>query len=355
MVARPYKDSFNAEEYASLFESAILQYFCNTKYVVVDNSKDLSNNLTKQYLNTLNILLVNTCPYSHKSNKAEILQKHLLTALRINTQQALIDPKNWHMLLTQSLISLNNTTFQRLKYAVSPYNLMFSRYPDNQFTALNPSLLQEEGYSSYVVETAKASFLNGLLITAMQKERIREAEKSGKSTDNRISAGDIVYKRSDILNLTGVSKKLRPRFKSLYFVLATSRTSAFIKLYTQSKQEKEDYITFQKFLENPKDSSGKTLKSFHFEKVDIGKLQKVKGIVICNPATKDLYEDSKVDYPDLPIEIEVEPGQSQFLISKLNEQQENQDQEYMGAINQERHVSFNTRVEFDDKSYTRIK
>ena len=322
IVVRPYKHTITGEEYVKLFESAILQYFNETKYLVTDNARDICNTTTKQYLSTLNILLVTTSPHSHKSNKTEILNRHLIQILKVNMSESMLDPKMWHLLITQSVIALNNTPFERKRYNRTPYQLMFGHPSEDRMIMCNPSLLENEGYSSFVVQTAKAAYLNGLVLTSMQLERIKETSKTQKIDCNEIVPGDLVYKVDDQLNLEGVSKKLRPRFNKLYYVLAVSNTSCFIKLYKDKGEERQSVNTFREFLENPKTPDNKILKTFRFEKADKSKLKKIKGIVLCNRETKALYEDSKHPYPELPVEVEVVEGQLPAIINEIVDEEE---------------------------------
>ena len=84
-VVSPIKKPLNNEIFIEIFREKVLAYFSNTRFLVTDNSPDISSKVTKQMLHNLNVLQCNTRPYMAKSNYAELLQKFLLQSLRLNT------------------------------------------------------------------------------------------------------------------------------------------------------------------------------------------------------------------------------------------------------------------------------
>ena len=321
LVCKPFKDSISSEQFLEMLDESVIRVFPNFRYLVVDNAKDISSTVVRQYLNSLNILLVTTSAYSSKSNKSEIIQRWLLQAIRINRQEALISSDQWDLVLTQSVLSLNNTPFEKGSFNTTPFNLMFNNMYDGNFVATNPELLDEAGYLAWVVQTAKGSFLNNLVVTQLQLERIKEAEKTHKMSDKDIKVGDIVVKRDQSLNLADTSKKLKPRYRNLYFVLATSRTAAFVKLYKERGMEQQDQNTFREFLENPKSQDNKILKTFHFEKVDKSMLKKVRGIITCDEHSKEIHELLGDRFPG-PVDVRIEDDQNSALVAALDSEPE---------------------------------
>ena len=108
------------ELFIQIFQERVLSYFPSTRFLVTDNCNDILGTTTKQSLIQLNIFSVNTLPYSPKSNAVENLHRYLLFALKINVQQACLKPADWFLLLPLALMSLNNTSYHRLKFNLSP-------------------------------------------------------------------------------------------------------------------------------------------------------------------------------------------------------------------------------------------
>ena len=50
----------------------------------------------------------------------------------------------------------------------------------------------------------------------------------------------------------------------------------FHRLYKQEVDTKKDLLTFEKFLNNPKNDKNKVLPNFQVEKVDLSEIKKVK-------------------------------------------------------------------------------
>ena len=74
----------------------------------------------------------------------------MIQILKVNMSESMLDPKMWHLLITQSVIALNNTPFERKRYNRTPYQLMFGHPSEDRMIMCNPSLLENEGYSSAI-------------------------------------------------------------------------------------------------------------------------------------------------------------------------------------------------------------
>ena len=177
------------------------------------NHKDISGSTVKQSLNQINVFSVNTLPYSPKSNTVENLHRYLLYALKINVQQACLKPADWFLLLPLAVISLNNTSYHRLKFNLSPQVLQTGIKSNFNVTfgVGDPGLLEQDGYEPYAVQLSKSQFVNNYLLTQLRLEQLKESSRTQSPKDNQISSGDLVMKMSQSLNYSGKIKSLEQK------------------------------------------------------------------------------------------------------------------------------------------------
>jgi hypothetical protein len=221
----------NNERFIQIFQDSVLSYFPSTRFLVTDNCNDISGSITKHSLNQINLLSVNTLPYSPKSNAVENLHRYLLYALKINVQQACLRPADWFLLLSPAVISSNNTSYHRLKFNLSPQILQTGIKSDfnTTFGVGDPGLLEQEGYEPFAIQLSKSQYVNNFLLTQMRLEKIKENELTQSPKDIQIRPGDLVMKMSRSINYTGRNQKLRPKMTNIFLVLMTRQTSAFIR------------------------------------------------------------------------------------------------------------------------------
>ena len=149
----------------------------------------------------------------------------------------------------------------------------------------------------------------------MKKEQDEKNLQTQTPKDsNRIEPGSLVYKTDKALNLKGFSKKLRPRFNKLYLVLCVSSTAAYIRLYKQDMNSKQELLTFEQFLNNPRNAKNKILPNFTIEKVDLSEIKPVKNLVPLTRESKDFNENFEVDFP---IERDFETHDDQDIPNEL--------------------------------------
>ena len=60
LIAVPFSGSMNNERFIQIFQDSVLSYFPSTRFLVSDNSNDISCSVTKQSLNQINVFSVNT-------------------------------------------------------------------------------------------------------------------------------------------------------------------------------------------------------------------------------------------------------------------------------------------------------
>ena len=96
----------------------------------------------------------------------------------------------------------------------------------------------------------------------------------------------------------GYSKKLRPRFHKLYLVLCISMTAAYIRMYKQELNTKKDLLTFEEYLNNPKNDKNKVLPDFQVEKVDLSEIKKVKNLIPLSRESKHFNDNFVVEFPE---------------------------------------------------------
>ena len=300
-IAQAYKSPMTNELFLQIFMDRCLAYYPSVRYVITDNAKDLSGTKVQQSLNLLGIKKATISPHSHKSNYSELLIRYLTYSIRINTQEKCIPPTEWHRLLPLALIALNNTNYSRLNYSISPQIINTGIRTDfsSIFATLDDNYLFREGFSSYAIALNKSQFVNFYLLTQLKKEQDLKNQQTQSPKDiNSIEPGCLVYKIDKALNLQGFSKKLRPRFNKLYLVLCVSSTAAYIRIYRQEIDTKKDLLTFEQFLNNPKNTKNKVLPNFTVEKVDLSEIKKVKNLVPLTRESKLFNDNFIVDFPE---------------------------------------------------------
>ena len=314
LAASPIKKPLNNEIFIEIFREKVLAYFPNTRFLVTDNSPDISSKVTKQMLHNLNVLQCNTRPYMAKSNYAELLQKFLLRSLRLNTQELGVPPSKWHILLTPALITINNSKYENLEFTFSPQQIMTGQKSNlsTTFQLINPDLLSEADYEPYVCKLTKNLAAATLIITELKRRKVENNLKSQqKYTNKAILPGDLVTKVDHRQNVTGFNMKLRPRYRQLFIVLATTNSSAYIKPYT--KNSKKDELTFEEFIKSPPGKNNKPLETFRLEQVDMSDLKKIKTVITCNVGTELFMQDTKLTFPGTQ-EVDIEDSEQMSII-----------------------------------------
>jgi hypothetical protein len=309
LIAVPFTGNMTNEIFMEIFQERVLTYYPNTKFLVSDNAKNISGNLIKQSLNLLNIFSVNTLPYSSKSNLVETFHRYLLYAIKVNIQQACLHPKDWYKILPFSIISLNNTSYYRIKYNLTPQTLQTGIRANfnSTFGIGDPNLLEEQGYEPYAIQLSKSQYVNNYLLTQLRLEKMKDNEKTQSPKDNVIKPGDLVMKLSRQINYSGMNVKLRPRLTNLFLVLITTQTSAYIRQYN-SNTKLEDIKTFQEFIQSPRNKK-KILNSFAVQKCDLTELKRIKSLILTTRDSKVFHQNFKVELPEPPV-FEIEPGQN---------------------------------------------
>ena len=265
-------------------------------------------------LHNLNVLQCNTRPYMAKSNYAELLQKFLLRSLRLNTQELGVPPSKWHILLTPALITINNSKYENLEFTFSPQQIMTGQKSNlsTTFQLINPDLLSEADYEPYVCKLTKNLAAATLIITELKRRKVENNLKSQQKYSNKaILPGDLVTKVDHRQNVTGFNMKLRPRYRQLFIVLATTNSSAYIKPYT--KNSKKDELTFEEFINSPPGKNNKPLETFRLKQVDMSDLKKIKTVITCNVGTELFMQDTKLTFPGTQ-EVDIEDSEQMSII-----------------------------------------
>ena len=296
VVAVPYCDPMTNQKFLEIFELHVLTTFPQTRYVLSDNAQNISSAIVKQYLHNLNIQMLNSRPYSSKSNIAEGLQRLLLRSIKLGIQETAIQPHDWHKILPPAIISLNCTPYYGLRFNLCPHTVQFGSKPNlTSLFCLNPDLLHGAGYDAYVVKLAKMKFLSTKIMCQYNRQKSINNSKTQKGKLSPVLPGDIVF-RVDRTRLQKTNYKMRPRSSELFLVLLTTRSSAFCRAYS-GQNVADEMKTFQQFLNSPK--SGKNaLASFSLQHFDICDLIKVRTLITCSTNSKFLASElDKVEFP----------------------------------------------------------
>ena len=103
----PIDGQLTNEYFITIFEERVISYFPQTKYILVDNAANISGPIIKQFLHTMNIKMLNSRPYSSKSNLVEGFQRILVKAIRVGTQELSLPAQKWTKLLPSAVIALS--------------------------------------------------------------------------------------------------------------------------------------------------------------------------------------------------------------------------------------------------------
>ena len=287
VIPIPFAGEMTNERFLEYLEHRIVLLFPQTRFVLTDNASNISTGMVKQALRTLNIQLLNSRPYSAKSNAVEGMQRILLASIRLAAQQLSLPPEEWTRIVPAAAISLNCTPYQGLRFNISPHQIQFGLPPNLEaIFCVNPDILEESGYDTFVVQLAKARFANELVMCQYHKEKILRNEKTQKQNEQRVFPGDIVFRHSRTSARTS-NYKLRPRNSKLYLVLFCTSTSAFCKQYTGGRI-KDQLKTFQDFLDAPKNRANHPLETFETLHFDLTDLVPVKSLITVDQDTKKL-------------------------------------------------------------------
>ena len=198
----------------------------------------------------------------------------LLKSIRLGTQEAALEPCDWHKILPPAVISLNCTPYYGMRFNLSPHTIQFGTRPNlPSLFCLNPDILQGAGYDAYVVKLAKMKFISTKIMCEYNRQKSINNSKTEKGKISPILPGDIVF-RMDRVALKKMNHRLRPRSCELYLVLLITKSSAFCRSYS-GQNVADEMRTFQHFLDSPK--SGKDpLASFSLQHFDICDLVKTE-------------------------------------------------------------------------------
>ena len=129
-----------------------------------------------------------------------------------------LKPADWFLLIPLAVISLNNTSYHRLKFNLTPQVLQTGIKSNFNVTfgVGDPGLLEQDGYEPYAVQLSKSQFVNNFLLTQLRLEKLKENAKTQSPKDNQISPGDLVMKMSRSLNYSGKNQKLRPKMTNIF-------------------------------------------------------------------------------------------------------------------------------------------
>ena len=116
----------------------VLAYYPSTHFLVSDNAKDISATAVKQ------------------------------------SQNITVFSKDWFLLLPMAIISLNNTSYSRLNYNLSPQTLQTGIRPNfnTVFGVGDPGILEESGYQPYAIKLLKGQFVNNYIPTHLCLEKL---------------------------------------------------------------------------------------------------------------------------------------------------------------------------------------
>ena len=308
IIAAPIQGHLTNEQFISLFEERVLTYFPQTKYVLVDNAQDISGHVVKQFLHTLNVRLLNSRPYSSKSNLVEGFQRLLVKAIRVGAQELSLPAQQWTKLLPSAIIALNTTSYQGLRFNICPHLVNFGSKPnfESLFT-VNPTLLEESGYDGFVVKLAKCRHANTLAMLHYRRQKLANNLATQGPSDNKIQPGDLVFRHTR--KAQSSNYKLRPRNTKLYLVLLTTSTSAYCREFSGGDPGTQ-LRTFQDFLDAPKTKNKKPLPMFSLEHFEVSDLVRVKNLVVLDADSRALVKDlDKLDFPgQITFELDEEEG-----------------------------------------------
>ena len=214
-------------------------------YLLMDNASYYVSNMTRQALTQLNITQVTICPYSPSNNPSERLQKQLLSMIRIAIQEKSLPPHAWPKIVQFIVSLMNSTPFTNVIFPLSPADVFFGRkcHPSGliPFLQFNDENAEATPLSEDIGKTRKLLHKFTAEIAKLRKQFYQKEHIKIRDNDrNEIIPGDLVAMIDVSQNLMGYNRKLRPRFKKLYWVVKTTSTAAFCRPTTKQKDSVEN-------------------------------------------------------------------------------------------------------------------
>ena len=217
----------------------------SASFLLMDNAPYFTSNMTKQALRQLNIHQVTICPYSPSNNPSERLQKQLLTMIKITIQEKCMPTNAWPKIVQYITTIMNSTPFTNVIFTLSPADLFFGRkcHPFGliPFLTFNDD---EASATPLADDMGKTRRILHKFTTELAKIRQRFYEKEHANINDAgktsINPGDLVAMLDMAQNLNGYNRKLRPRFKKLFWVVHTTPTAAFCRPTTSQNKDPDD-------------------------------------------------------------------------------------------------------------------
>ena len=222
-VAWVAKLDYTHTELLQDFFSRVVAPFGKPIGIVTDS--EFHDKLTHDFCNALRIKKLRISPRSSKSNMAERMHRHLLTAIRIYRENHNMKAVDWPNLLYWGLLAWNHSETAE------------GKVPAKQFTGRSQkspwSCFQEVPFSVENFTPGIASLISTQHVVANVLNRVREYEEEICEKQSQFNTkahefppGTQVYIRAPLLNEK--YKKLRPRWRGVYTVVEEFQTAVLV-------------------------------------------------------------------------------------------------------------------------------
>ena len=280
IVIEPVKETVTSEIFLKFIQERILQIFGPCEALVTDNDSKLTSNLVQMVCGVLGIRKLESLPYSPRANLSELANKLLISGLRHETLSLYVNPKYFHILLSNIVYMINSLVFTNSKN-ISPYLLMFALYPKQNILQIYEQgaeeIVEKEEYLKHLLLINNA--YTKMRIAMIDKRKYEETEGKNKNYWDALNPGDIVMIRNPEQFIKKKNFKLRPLYKSKFVIVRRTKSSAFLRPL--------DNIYLKQFQEST--SEDKPTPDWAY-KCDIFLLKKVSHLTLLHSnKTKDYY------------------------------------------------------------------
>ena len=238
-VACPVLKPTTQAYFIELLHTHIFQHYGKCTALYSDNASNLSGKLVRETATALNISHNTTNKFMPRASGAELSNKHILAAMRVQKEAYTMPPENWCYLLSGALVSMNFSPYQNSKTYTSPAIRFFG----NASLAQNPQF-----FGSYMTEMTEQydtehSLLAGVkkaddILASLRQEhnaqRWREERDRERKEDPIFEPGDIVMIRFRPRPGREFAHKLTRRYKYQFAVVFCRGTTCWVRPYSLS-------------------------------------------------------------------------------------------------------------------------
>ena len=293
VVIEPLYEQLTSEVLLRFVQTKIIQIFGPPNAIVTDGDKKISSELIKYVCGFLGIYKLESLAYSPRGNLSELSNKLIIDMLRNATMSNYVDPKYFHIILTNVVYLVNSLTFTNSEY-ISPFLLMFGKKPKSEVLQIfGDSCSEYISKHEYLEQLIRINEIyTKLRIAMMDKRKYMPPSNKNQNYYNKIVPGSIVIIRNPEKVIHKKDHKLRPLYKGKFIVIRRSASCAYLRPL--------ENIYLERFLKHKESRNFETLQPDFCYKVEISLLKLVSHMTMLHSNKTKEYYQNFVDYNLIP-------------------------------------------------------